>query len=450
MINLLLLSAESHASAASNPAFFQALEPYHFYIATAILIFAYIFIAIERVPKAVTALIGASAVVLLKILEQQEAFNYIDFNVIFLLTGMMIIVHITARSGVFRWMALETAKFAKGDPVKIMIIFCVITAVFSALLDNVTTVLLMAPITLVIAKEQEISPFPYFISEILASNIGGTATLIGDPPNIMIGSAANLDFMSFVFNLTPPVIVIFIIFIGMMWLWFRKDLIVSEEKRKELCNIDNSNSITNKKLLIKCSVVLFFVILGFIFHGVLHYQASTIAMGGASILLLFESPKEIIEEVEWTTIFFFIGLFIIIGGVEEVGLIHLLAEKTLEITNKDLTMTTVLILWVSAILSAIIDNIPYTATMIPIIGELGKHMSTEPLWWSLALGACLGGNGTIIGASANVIVADMSTSAGYPIKFLTFMKYGMVVMFMSLIISTIYLLLRFGHLFFVN
>ncbi|MEW5820743.1 MAG: ArsB/NhaD family transporter [Cyanobacteriota bacterium] len=418
---------------------FEFVKQNEFTIATCILIGAYISIAIEKIPKAVTALIGASLIVVLKILDQHEAFKFIDFNVIFLLTGMMIIVNVTQKTGVFRWMALETVRFAKGHPVKILVIFSIITAVFSAFLDNVTTVLLMAPITLVVAKEQKISPFPYFISEILASNIGGTATLIGDPPNIMIGSAAGLNFMDFLIHLTVPVVIIFIIFMAMMYFIFRNQLVVDTERMEELSKIDNSHSITDYKLLKICLVVLFFVILGFIFHGKLHYEASTIAMAGASILLIFESPKEIIEEVEWTTIFFFVGLFIIIGGVEKVGLIEILAEEALNLTNKDLTMTTILILWVSAILSAIIDNIPYTATMIPMVEHLGNYMDAAPLWWALALGACLGGNGSIIGASANVIVCDISTSAGYPIRFMTFLKYGIPVMIMSLIISTIYL-----------
>lgn len=410
-----------------------------FTLATLILVAAYISIAIEKIPKAITALIGASLVVLLKVLEQHEAFTYIDFNVIFLLAGMMIIVNVTKRTGVFRWMAFETVRVAKGHPIKILIIFSIITAILSAFLDNVTTVLLIAPITLVVAKELGISPFPYFITEILASNIGGTATLIGDPPNIMIGSAAKYDFMTFLFNLTPVIVIIFLVFIVMMYFFFRKDLVVSEELMNHLAQIDNSKSITNKKLLIQCLVVLFFVILGFIFHGALHYEASTIAMSGAAVLLLFESPKEMIEEVEWTTIFFFIGLFIIIGGVEKVGLIDMMAKEALELTAGDQKLTTILILWVSGVASAFIDNIPYTATMIPMVEKLGLHMNIEPLWWALSLGACLGGNGTIIGASANVIVCDISTSAGTPITFIRFLKYGMIVMFMSLIISTAYL-----------
>jgi Na+/H+ antiporter NhaD/arsenite permease-like protein len=410
-----------------------------FVIATSILIAAYIFIAWEKVPKAVTALIGASLMVVLKILDQHEAFTYIDFNVIFLLAGMMIIVNITKRTGVFRWLALETVKIAKGHPIKILLIFSVFTAIFSALLDNVTTVLLIAPITLVVAKELEVSPFPYFIAEILASNIGGTATLIGDPPNIMIGSAANYDFMAFVINLTPPVIVIFIVFLFMIHFIFKNDLVVDKEKMEKVAQIDNSKTITNTKLLIKCLVVLTLVVIGFVVHGALHYEASTIAMAGASVLLLFESPKDIIHEIEWTTIFFFVGLFIVIGGVEKVGLIDWMAEEVLHYTQGDLKLTTIVLLWFSAFFSAFIDNIPYTATMIPMVKQLGLHMPIEPLWWSLALGACLGGNGTIIGASANVIVVDISTSAGYPITFLKFLKYGMIVMIMSLIIATGYL-----------
>lgn len=410
-----------------------------FYLATAILILAYIFIAIEKIHKAVVALIGASLIVLLHILDQHEAFKYIDFNVIFLLAGMMIIVNITQSTGVFNWLAFEIVKRVKGCPIKILILFSIMTAVLSALLDNVTTVLLIAPITIVVAREMEISPFPYFISEILASNIGGTATLIGDPPNIMIGSAAHYDFLKFLLNLTPVVIIIFIVFLVMIYFLFRKSLVVSEEKIKHLVQIDNSTSITNKKLLKKCLIVLTLVIIGFILHGALHYEASTIAMAGASVLLIFESPKEILNEIEWTTIFFFLGLFIVIGGVEKVGLIDLMAQKALELTAGDVKSTTLLLLWVSGFLSAIIDNIPYTATMIPLVKQLGAHMPVEPLWWALALGSCLGGNGTIIGASANVIIADISNTAGYPITFLKFLKYGMITTVLSLVISSIYL-----------
>lgn len=419
---------------------------FNFVAATLILVIAYVFIAMEKIPRTVVALIGASLVVLLKIVEQEEAFHYIDFNVIFLLVGMMIIVNITKRTGVFRWLALKTTRLAKGNPINILILLSIITAVFSAFLDNVTTVLLIAPITLVVCKELETNPFPYFITEILASNIGGTATLIGDPPNIMIGSAAGYDFLKFMLNLTPVVIVIFIVFLAMMIIMFRKSLIVAEEKMKKAANIDCSGVITNKKLLVRSLVVLALVIIGFLLHGVFHYEASTIAMCGASVLLLFESPKDIIHEVEWTTIFFFVGLFIIVGGVEKVGLISWLAERTMDITAGDPKLTTVLLLWISAILSAIVDNIPYTATAIPMVKELGTHMGIEPLWWALALGACLGGNGTIIGASANVIVSDISASAGHPIPFMKFMKYGLTVMVMSLLISTAYLLIFYDHL----
>lgn len=414
-----------------------------FILATLILIIVYVLIAIEKIPKAVTALLGASLIVILKILDMHEAFKYIDFNVIFLLTSMMIIVNITKSTGVFHWLAIALSKIARGKPMAIMIIFSIVTAVLSAFIDNVTTVLLITPITIVIAKELELSPIPYFICEILSSNIGGTATLIGDPPNIMIGSAAKYDFLRFMVVLGPVSIIIFIVFMVIMYFIYRKKLVIPEDRENRITTLDNSQTITDKKLLIISLITLFFVILGFIFHGSLGFEASTISLAGASFLLIFSHSKKIYEQVEWSTIFFFTGLFIVVGGVVKVGVIEFLGKQALIATSGDPQLTTILILWISGFLSAFIDNIPYTATMIPLISELGTHMNIEPLWWALALGACLGGNGTLIGASANVIISDISSDEGFPITFLSYLKYGMLIMIISLLISTVYLMVLY-------
>lgn len=429
-----------------------------------ILIIAYVFIASEKIQKSVVALVGASLTLLLGLLPfhghldselgkyVHGVFDYIEFEVIFLLIGMMILVHIASRSGVFKWMALELLKMTKGHPKLVLFTLAAFTAVASAFLDNVTTVVLMMPITFVIAKEFDIDPVPFLITEVLASNIGGTATLIGDPPNIIIGARAGLSFMDFVNELTPIVAIIFIVSVSVLTFLFRKQLKATPERMQHVANIDNSKTITDKWLMIRSVVTLLLVILGFVTHDLTGIPAYVFAVAGASFLLLFEKPKEIYQDVEWLTIFFFIGLFIIIGGFEANGGISFLANKLIEVTNGSLNIATMLILWGSGILSGIIDNIPYTATMAPLISELinpanpnaliyeGGH---SPLWWALSLGACLGGNLTIIGAAANVIVSETATSKGHPISFMRFMKYGALVTFISLALSSIYLFVRY-------
>ena len=431
-----------------------------------ILLVAYVFIASEKIQKSVVALVGASLTLLLGLLPfhghfDHEAhqyirgvFQYVEFEVIFLLIGMMILVHIASRSGVFKWMAIGLLKLTKGHPKMVLFTLAAFTAVASAFLDNVTTVVLMMPITFVIAKEFDIDPIPFLITEVLASNIGGTATLIGDPPNIIIGAKAGLSFMDFIVELTPVVTVIFIISISVLTFLFRKQLKATPERMEHVANLDNSKTITDKNLMIRSMITLFLVILGFVTHDLTGIPAYVFAVAGASFLLLFEKPKEIYADVEWLTIFFFIGLFIIIGGFEANGGISFLANKLIEVTNGSLNFATMLILWGSGILSGIIDNIPYTATMAPLISELinpanpnaliyeGGH---SPLWWALSLGACLGGNLTIIGAAANVIVSETATSKGHPISFLRFMKYGALVTFISLTISSIYLFVKYLH-----
>ncbi|MCD8377780.1 MAG: ArsB/NhaD family transporter [Candidatus Gastranaerophilales bacterium] len=427
-------------------------------ISTAILIFAYIFIATEKIPKVTIALSGASITLLLGLLGQFQKIdgiadkfyfvNYVDWNVIFLLVSMMIIVSIATRSGMFNWVANEMLKKTKGHPKTILFCLALFTAVASAFLDNVTTVILIMPITFVIADELDINPIPFLITEILASNIGGTATLIGDPPNIIIGSAAGLSFMDFVNELTGIVAVILLVVIGVMTFWFRKHLHTTPEKMALVANMDNSNSIKDKGLLIRSLLVLGLVILGFVTHDITHIQTSVCAMAGASILLLFEKPADIFNDVEWSTIFFFIGLFIIIGGFEKAGGIEIMAKWLLDVTGGSQSLASMVILWGSGVLSGIIDNIPYTATMTPMIGEIAAKQGAAfaaPMWWCLSLGACLGGNLTIIGAAANVIVSETSAAKGHTIEFMKYLKYGMTCMIISLALSSVYVWLRFLH-----
>ncbi len=425
-------------------------------ISASLLIVAYIFIALEKIPKVTIALFGAAITIILGLVSQNKMvgnivnphyfINFIDFNVIFLLVSMMIIVSITTRSGVFNWVANNLLRFTKGHPIKVLFALGLFTAVTSAFLDNVTTVILIMPITFAIAKKLDIDPIPFLITEIFASNIGGTATLIGDPPNIIIGSAGGLSFMDFIKELTPVVAIILLIVITGMTIIFKKKLHADKNKMASVANLDNSGVITDKALMWRSVTVLAFVILGFMLHDIIHLETCVVAMLGASILLLFEKPTNILREVEWNTIFFFIGLFIIIGGLEASGGIKLMAEWILKITQGSQTATSMLILWASGIISGIIDNIPYTATMSPMIVEIQKTMGQTyayPLWWALSLGACLGGNMTIIGAAANVIVSENAAKENHPIAFLKFMKYGIITVTVSLVISSIYIWLRF-------
>ena len=434
-----------------------------FWIATSIFILAYVLIVSEKIHKTIIALAGASLMILLGIVTQEEAFSNIelgvDWNVIFLLFSMMVIINIMKPSGLFEYIAIRSAKFAKGEPFRIMVVFSVVTAVLSALLDNVTTVLLIAPVTLLVCQALELDVVPYLITEALASNIGGTATLIGDPPNIMIASKAGLDFMAFIYNLAPVVVVMMVVYLLTLKLVFGRRLTVKEELRQRIMAMDERKAIKDPVLIKKSLFVLGLTMTGFVLHGVLHMEPATIALAGAATLLVVSRVKEphhILSEVEWTTLFFFIGLFIVIGGVVKVGLITWMSSKMLELTQGDLFATSMLLMWFSAFASAFIDNIPYVATMNPLIIDMARqlwpnlqgtallhHPDLMPLWWSLALGACLGGNGTAIGASANVIIVGMAEKAGRPISFLKFMLYGMPLMIESVIISTIYVWLRY-------
>lgn len=423
-----------------------------------LLILAYIFIALEKIPKVTIALLGGALTIVLGLVSQTKALgdginphyfiNFIDFNVIFLLVSMMVIVSITTRSGVFNWIANELLKFTKGHPVKVLCALGLFTAVTSAFLDNVTTVILIMPITFAIAKKLDIDPIPFLLTEIFSSNIGGTATLIGDPPNIIIGSAGGLSFIDFIKELTPVILVIMCVVLTVLAFIFRKKLHASQDKMDEVAKIDNSHTITDKALMIRSTLILTLVILGFMLHDVTHIETCVVAMLGASILLIFEKPNEILQDVEWNTIFFFIGLFIIIGGLEASGGIKLMAEWILKVTQGSQAATSMIILWASGVISGIIDNIPYTATMAPMLVEIEKTMGATyayPLWWALSLGACLGGNMTIIGAAANVIVSENAAKSGHPISFMRFLKYGVGVVAISLTISTVYIYFRFLH-----
>ncbi len=425
-------------------------------ISALILSIAYIFIAIEKIPKVTVAILGAAITLILGLLEQDKFvngtltpgyfINFIDFNVIFLLVSMMIIVSIASRSGMFNWIAVEMLKLTKGNPKLILISLGVFTAVASAFLDNVTTVILVMPVTFLIAKELEISPMPFLITEILTSNIGGTATLIGDPPNIIIGSAAGLSFMDFLKELTDIVTLILFVNIVLLVLIFRKQLTARKENMEQVVKLDNSNTIKDRALMVRSGIVLLFVIAGFILHDVIHIQSCIVAMAGAAFLMLFEKPDKIFEKIEWNTIFFFIGLFIIIGGLEHAGGIKLMSEWLLDVTNGSQKAASLIILWASGILSGIIDNIPYTATMAPLLIEVQNVMGndyTHPLWWCLSLGACLGGNMTIIGAAANVIVSETASDKGYPITFMYFLKFGVLSTVISLFMSSVYIWFRF-------
>lgn len=425
-------------------------------ISAGLLLLAYVFIALEKIPKMTIALLGGAITIVLGLVSQSKTLdglinpnyfiNFIDFNVIFLLVAMMIIVAITTKSGVFNWLANELLKFTKGHPVKILFALGIFTAFVSAFLDNVTTVILIMPITFAIAKKLEIDPVPYLLTEVFASNIGGTATLIGDPPNIIIGSAGGLTFMDFLKELTPVVVIILLIVVSVLALVFKNKLHADQDKMNAVAQIDNSGTITNKNLMLRSTIVLALVILGFMLHDMIHLETCVVAMLGASFLLIFEKPNDILKDVEWNTIFFFIGLFIIIGGLEASGGIKLMAQWILDVTKGSQAATSMIILWASGIISGVIDNIPYTATMAPMLVEIEKTMGeayTFPLWWALSLGACLGGNMTIIGAAANVIVSENAYKEGHPISFMRFLKYGVIVVAISLIVSTVYIYLRY-------
>ncbi|WP_334109711.1 ArsB/NhaD family transporter [Thermodesulfitimonas autotrophica] len=415
--------------------------------ATAIFLLTYAVIVSEKVHRTICAFLGAAIVCLTGIMTPERAVHAIDWNTIGLLTGMMIIVGITRETGVFEYMAIRAAKLAKGQPLAILASLATVTAITSAFLDNVTAVLLIVPVTFAIARKLEVSPLPFLIAEILASNIGGTATLIGDPPNIMIGSATGLGFMDFVINLTPVIILVHVITIFFFQLLYRKQLRVSPEIRNRIFEFDERAELKDIPLLRKCLFVLGVVIFGFLIHQYVHLESSVIALSGAALLLLLirTEPEHPLHAVEWPVIFFFVGLFVVVGALEVTGVIEAMAKFSLAVFKGVILPTGMFIMWFSAIASAFVDNIPFVATMIPLIKDMGRlagmgTMDMNFLWWCLSLGACLGGNGTIIGASANVVVVGMAEKRGLPIAFVSYMKIAFPLMLMSIIISTGYML----------
>jgi Na+/H+ antiporter NhaD/arsenite permease-like protein len=428
------------------------------WVSSTLFVATYALIVSEKFNRAIVAGLGASLMVTLGVLNQETAISGIDFNTLGLLAGMMVIVTITRGSGVFQYVAVWSAKKVNASPWGILLMLSLVTAVFSSLLDNVTTVLLIAPVTLLICHELKINPYPFLFAEIFASNIGGTATLIGDPPNIMIGSAVGLSFNDFVLNLAPVVPFILAVTLGIIYLIWGRSMVATADARARIMNFKEREAITDVRLLKQSMFVLALVISGFVMAHPLRLEPATIAMFGAALLLLLSNLKNNAEEqseevnktfgkVEWITIFFFIGLFIAVKGIEEAGVLRILADLVINFTDGDLMVTALATLWVSAVASAIVDNIPFVATMIPVIKSMaptfGGAENLMPLWWSLALGACLGGNGSLVGASANLIVAGFAERAGHRIHFLPFMLLAFPMMMLSIVIASLYVYLRY-------
>lgn len=415
-------------------------------IAIIIFLATIITVMTEKVHRAVAAVVGALLLILTGVLTVESGFSYVDINTIGVLIGMMLFVAIVKNSGIFEYIAIKAAKIAKGRPWPLMLLLCVITAVLSGFLDNVTTVLLIGPMTLAITNMLKTSPVPFFITQIMSSNIGGTATLIGDPPNIMIGSAAGLSFLDFVANTGLAVVFVLAAMLVCFYFIYGRKLHVEAEAMAEVLQLDENKTIKDRPLLIKSVVMIVIVVFAFIFHSQLHLESSTVALTAAGIMLLIgrQDVEEAIAGVEWSTLIFFTGLFIVVGGLQETGVIQIVANTLVDMTAGHMTLTILLILWVSAIISAFLDNIPFVATLIPLILTMeSSGVDVAPLWWAVSLGACLGGNGTLIGASANVVLSGISNRHGFPITFASYFKVGFPLMLLSVGICTIYMLLRY-------
>ncbi|WP_026672450.1 ArsB/NhaD family transporter [Alkalihalobacterium bogoriense] len=420
-------------------------------LAFIIFIISYVFIISEKINRALVACLGGAAMLFAGIFSMDTAFmQYIDWHTIALLLSMMILVSITSQSGVFEYVAVHVARQVDGKPIPLLVFISLLTAIGSALLNNVTTVLLVVPIVLTLTKILKVNAVPFLLSIILASNIGGTATLIGDPPNLMIGQAVeHLTFNDFLIHLGPVVAIIFIVVMAGLVYYYRKALTVSAENRRKLIEVDPKSYLKDKVLIVKSLSVLAITTVGFILQPLLNVDLTSIAMGGALLLMLLTYEKQDVEEVfksvEWVTLFFFVGLFMLVGGLKEVGLIDEIAKSIIFYTDGDLPKTALLILWASGIISGFVDNIPFVAAMIPVILEFQSYGMTnlDPLWWALALGACLGGNATLIGASSNVIVAGLAVKAKHSFSYMEFLKVGAPVALVSFIISTIYIYFRY-------
>lgn len=418
-----------------------------------ILAVVYILISTEWIDKVVAALGGGILLILMRIMDENTAFSYIDWDVLFLLIGMMIIIACTKSSGMYQYLAVKTAKLAKGNPIRIMLLLFVVTAVISAFLPNVTTIMIILPVTILICSELGIDAVPFVITQAIASNLGGTATLIGDPPNVMIGSATGLSFMDFIFNLMPVIALMILVNLGMIYLIFHRRMRVSNERMARIREFDDHQLITDRPLMLKSVIILLAMIFCFLCQGILHLQTATIALAFAVLMLILTKPpslpKILAEDIEWSSIFFFIGLFMVVGGLVETGFIKVMAGQVMKLTNGNLRLTSDIIVWASGVLSALIDNIPFVATLIPLIKDIGQGLGSngadliKPLWWSLSLGACLGGNGTLVGASANIVSAGIANNSGYKVSFWGFTKYGAMLTLVNLIIAMAYMRLRY-------
>lgn len=422
-------------------------------LAVSIVVLSYAVIFSEKVNRAIVALLGAGIMIISGILTQQTALEGIDFNTLALLVGMMTIVAVCEKSGMFQFTAIWAAKKVRANPRGLLAVLAIVTAVFSGFLDNVTTVLLVAPVTFQITRKLKVNPYPYLILEIFASNIGGTATLIGDPPNILIGSSLDLTFMDFVYKLTPIVAVVMVLLIFVFDLFWKRCLVTHDENKAVVMKMNERDAITDPVLLFKCLTVLALVIAGFIAAHEIGLENGTIALLGAAVLLLLYTlgtgenkdtkVQEIFGMVDWTTIFFFMGLFVIVYGLDQTGVLAMLGHKFVDATGGSIEKMTYLVLWSSAVVSSAIDNIPFVATMIPMLKSmeesLGGREAMMPVWWSLSLGACFGGNGTLVGASANVVVAGMALREGHPISFVKFLLWSIPVMLVSVGIASLFI-----------
>lgn len=414
------------------------------FFAVALFLLVLAVIASERVDRTKVALIGATLVVLTQTLDQEGAIEAIDWNTIGLLTGMMVMVRLTEATGVFTWLAIRSGQWSGGRPLAVVLAFSVTTAVLSAFLDNVTTVLLVVPVTFLLADALDIDPIPLIIVEIMASNVGGTATLIGDPPNILIAGHTGLSFGAFIANLAPIVVVTMVVIVPGLYLAFRSRLQVTPKARERLLALDARGSIDDPQEARRTVPILVLTIIAFFLHKALHLEPATVALAGASIMLLVsrQPMQETIGGIEWPTLFFLIGLFVLVGSLEETGALGEVADGIASVTGGDRVAELLGVLWAAAAGSAVVDNIPFTAAMIPVVDELGGA-EDDAYWWALALGACFGGNATIIAAAANVTASGMAARAGSPITFMTFLRYGLPVTAVSLVLATAYVMLRY-------
>lgn len=415
-------------------------------VAVAVFVVVMITIMTEKLHRSLAAITGAMIVLALHVMPFDAAMEHIDFNTLGVLLGMMLFVSVVKLSGVFEFLAIKCARLAKGDPWKIMLLFVLLTAVLSAFLDNVTTVLLIGPMTLTVCKLLDVNPIPFFMTEILASNIGGTATLIGDPPNIMIGSAAGYSFFDFILYDAPAVAIILVAILGVFYALYGRKMNVDDEHKARIMELDEHAQIKNRRLLKQSVVMTALVVVGFVAHGALGLESCIIALGAAGIIMLIsgESIEEALSNVEWTTLSFFAGLFVIVGALAETGVIGMLANGLIDATGGNVFITMLVLLIGSAVISSFLDNIPFVATMIPILLAMeSTGMDVTPLWWAVSLGACLGGNGTLIGASANVVLSDISKKHGYEIAFAKFFKTGFPIMLLTILIAGVYLVVRF-------